>query len=90
MSVKKKIYVACMCLFTMGSVVRIALEIHWHSVSPHVLDIATGHTYALSGRGGTVFLTPIEGHLIEGLSILPSLFLVAGMLVWAQTWREWK
>jgi hypothetical protein len=90
MSIKRKIYGACLCIYAIGIVLRIALDRHWHSVSPHAIDAASGHTYPLSGHGGTVFVTPVEGHLLECLYILPWFFLLAGMLVWAQAWREWK
>ena len=60
------------------------------SVSPHRIDVATGHTYALGGRGGSVFITPIEGHLLEWLQYVPMVVLVLGMLTWARAWREWK
>jgi hypothetical protein len=83
-------YYACLCIYAAGVALRIALDRHWHSVNPHASDPATHHTYALGGHGDTVFLTPFQGYCLEGLYIVPWLFLVAGMLVWASTWREWK
>ncbi len=87
---KRKIYYACLCIYAVGIVLRIALDRYWHSVSPRVIDPLTGQTYALSGRGGTVFVTPIEGYVLESLYIVPWVFLIVGMLVWASAWREWK
>jgi len=90
MSPKRKIYLACMGIFAIGSVSRVALEMYWRSVRPHCIDVATGHTYEMSGRGGSVFLTPLEGHVLELLQVAPMVFLVLGMLTWARAWREWK
>ncbi len=61
-----------------------------HSVKPTVADSLTGHTHALISRGGTVYVTPLEGHILDALYVVPWLFLVGGMLVWASAWREWK
>jgi hypothetical protein len=90
MSNKRKIYYACLSIFTLGIVLRIALNRYWHSVSPHLSQPSTGHTYALDGRGGTVFVTTIEGYFLGSLYVLPYAFLLVGMLVWASAWREWK
>ncbi len=90
MSRMRKMYLACLCIFVLGTLSHIALDAYWHAVSPHVIDVATGHTYALSGRGGTVFVTPIAGRLLEWLQFFPLSFLVLGMLAWARTWREWS
>ncbi len=87
---QKTVSSLCFGLFATGTLLRIALIRYWHSVSPRAADMVTGHTYALSGRGGTVFVTPLAGHMLETLSVLPLGFLVAGMLVWARTWRDWK
>jgi len=89
-STKRKIYYGCLSIYFLGIVLRIILDRHWRSVDPHVIDTVTGHTYALSGRDGTVFLTPIEGYVLDGLYVVPWVFLVVGMLVWARAWREWK
>jgi hypothetical protein len=90
MSAKRKIYLACIWIFAIGSVIPFALDLYWHSVRPHCIDMATGRTYQLSGRGGSVFVTPFEGHLLEVLQVVPMVFLVLGMLTWARAWREWK
>jgi len=79
-----------MWIFVISSVAPFALDLYWHSVSPHCIDIAVGRTYELRGRGGSVFVTPLEGHLLELLQIVPMVFLVVGMLTWARAWREWK
>jgi hypothetical protein len=90
MSTKRKIYLACMWIFAIGSIIPFALDLYWHSVSPHCIDIAAGRTYELSGRGGSVFVTPLAGHLLVCLQVVPMFFLVIGMLTWARAWREWK
>jgi hypothetical protein len=90
MSAMRKMYIFCLSIFAIGTVSRIALVLYFHSVSPRLVDVATGHTYLLRGRGGAVFVTPMTGHILAGLQFLPLIFLVLGMLAWAQTWREWK
>ncbi len=83
-------YYVCLCIYAAGVVLRIFLDRHWHSVSPHIMDPGTHHTYALSGRAGTVFLTPTQAYCLDFLYLAPWIFLVVGMLLWASAWREWR
>ena len=87
---KKQVTGACLCIFAIGTLARIVLDRYWHAVSPRVNDLVGGHTFALSGRGGTVFVTQPQRYLLECLEIFPWVFLLIGLLVWARAWREWK
>jgi len=87
---KKQITFACFFIYAIGVVGRIVWERYLQSISPRTGDILTGHTYALSGRGGSVYVTLFEARLLECLYIMPWAFLLFGMLVWARAWREWK